>query len=70
MAGRREPGTPLTACQARALAQWWGGTYLEVEGRHLVVLAGFPEPVATREQAREVESRRPEVNPGAVDWVG
>lgn len=72
------PETPLTEPQARALAFWWGGVYQapgegheeEGDGRHGVVLAGSSETVWSREQAREVENRRRDINPAAPDWVG
>ncbi|MCL6621584.1 MAG: hypothetical protein K6T55_05725 [Syntrophobacterales bacterium] len=66
------PMTPLTEAQARALAYWWGGRYRRrpEDGRHVVALPDFPGEIWTREQARRVEHRRPEVNPQAVDWVG
>lgn len=62
--------TPLTESQARALAHWWGGCYRPEDGRHAVLLPGFPEEIWTREQACRVEQRRPEINPQALDWVG
>lgn len=64
------PEIPLTESQARALAHWWGGCYRAEDGRHAVLLPGFPEEIWTREQACRVEQRRPEINPQAVDWVG
>ncbi len=70
--------TPLTEPQARALALWWGGRYLRLEEipqgaggpGHAVIVAGFAEPVWSREQAGKVEAGRPEFNPAAIDWVG
>ena len=75
----------LTEIQARALADWWGGSYKQVldpknsgEVWHGVVFrppdwATPPSSelvVFTLEEARSLENCRETINPGAPDWVG
>jgi hypothetical protein len=81
-----DTSTPLTEPQARALAQWWGGTYASAPAtagappRHGVTLPGgagacpaqsLPAAaVWTTEEARLMERQRHGINPAAPDWDG
>jgi hypothetical protein len=75
--------TLLTEQQARSLAHWWGGEYLqlapsvaETAARHGVLLRRLQDGTASLfqifslEEAREMENRRGFQEAASPDWVG
>lgn len=74
--------TPLTEPQAKSLAHWWGGVYLQISGpekaavSHGVAVSrrqsGADQvfQIFSLEEAGEMENRRGFQEAASPDWVG